>query len=427
MLEATLQHGRRKQRGTTLLEGLVAFLVLSLGMLSVLRVQTQMRTNTDVARQRSEAVRIAQEDIEKLRAFSVIAVRAGASAYASVASVTRAVDSGSGQPSNTSYALIREITAADAPASKNASVSVAWDDKSGSRHQVVLSTLISGQDPAYSGALKVTSQPRPLRGVQQRSPWIPVDAKDLGQGSSAFKPIAAGTEAWVFDNATGNVTARCVGVDASASNSSLSASALGACEPLQGYALSGVVRFSGATPPDPAAANDMPAALSVAISTTDATTGAGSAPLCRSDARKSVTYTFAGASRTEAVPLSAVPATLGVSTWLETGERYVAYHCVVVPAAPGGAWSGRANIVPAGWTLGAGPSDHRVCRYSADLDGSGAVDNNLEHPQNYTALNASLTHQNFLVIKGTQSCPSAAPGGGTNNVIADLSTAPHQP
>ncbi|MEQ1804904.1 MAG: pilus assembly protein PilV, partial [Burkholderiaceae bacterium] len=96
---------RRAQRGTTLLEGLVAFLVLSLGMLSVVRVQTQMRLNTDVARQRSEAVRIAQEDIERLRAFSVIAVRAGATAFAGVASATRQVNSDSGQPSNTSYSL----------------------------------------------------------------------------------------------------------------------------------------------------------------------------------------------------------------------------------------------------------------------------------------------------------------------------------
>ncbi len=423
MRSPTLQLVRRKQRGTTLLEGLVAFLVLSLGMLSVMRVQTQMRVNSDVARQRSEAVRIAQEDIEKLRAFSVIAVRAGASAYASVSSVTRVVDSDSGQPSNASYTLTREITAGDAPSSKNANVTVAWADKAGTRQQVVLSTLITGHDPAYSGALKLTSKARPVRAVLARSPWIPVDAKDLGNGSSALKPIATGTEAWVFDNATGNVTARCVGVEAAVPNASLGASALGACEPMQGYALSGVVRFSGATPPDPAAANDMPAALSISIASTDAS----SAPVCRSEARKSVTYSLAGATRTEAVPISAAAASLGVSAWVETGERFVAYSCVVVPASPGAAWSGRANIVPTGWTLGVGPGEHRVCRYSADVDGSGAIDNNLEHPQTYEALSSSLVHQNFLVIAGPQSCPSAATVTGTNNAFADLSTAPHQP
>ncbi|MEQ1805816.1 MAG: hypothetical protein ABL900_10620, partial [Burkholderiaceae bacterium] len=415
---------RRAQRGTTLLEGLVAFLVLSLGMLSVVRVQTQMRLNTDVARQRSEAVRIAQEDIERLRAFSVIAVRTGATAFASVASATRQVNSDTGQPSNTSYSLTREITAGDTSLSKNARISVAWDDRTGARQQVALSTLIAGHDPAYAGALQLHAKAPPLRAVHARSAWIPLQAKDLGQGHSAFKPIASGTEVLVYDNTSGNVTARCSGVDATLSNANLSAAALGTCEALQAYSLSGVVRFSGATPPEPAAANDVPLELSIAITTSDAATP----PVCRSEARKSVRYTLGGATRTEAVPIGALPATLGLGSWVETGERFVAYHCVVVPAVPGGAWSGRAGVAPTGWTLGAGAGDYRVCRFSADVDGSGAIDNNLEHPDSYSALRSSLTQQNFLVIKGTQSCPTAPAGtAGTSPLFADLSTAPHQP
>lgn len=415
---------RRAQRGTTLLEGLVAFLVLSLGMLSVVRVQTQMRLNTDVARQRSEAVRIAQEDIERLRAFSVIAVRAGATAFAGVASATRQVNSDSGQPSNTSYSLLREITAGDTPLSKNARVSVAWDDRTGARQQVALSTLIAGHDPAYAGALQLHAKAPPLRTAHARSPWIPLPAKDLGQGRSAFKPIAGGTEALVYDNTSGNIMARCSGVDATLSNANLSAAALGTCEALQAYSLSGVVRFAGATPPDAAAANDAPLELSIAIAPSDATPP----PVCRSEARKSVSYTLGGAIRTEAVPIGALPATLGLGSWVETGERFVAYHCVVVPVAPGASWSGRASIAPTGWTVGTGASDYRVCRYSADVDGSGAIDNNLEHPDSYSALRSSLTQQNFLVIKGTQSCPAAPAGtAGTRPVFADLSTAPHQP
>ena len=420
----TTPRTRHSQRGTTLLEGLVAFLVLSLGMLSVVRVQSQMRLNTDVARQRSEAVRIAQEDIEKLRAFSVIGVHAGASAFASVTSASRRVDSASGQASNTSYELMREISAADAPWSKNTRVSVAWNDRTGAQQQVVLSTLIAGNDPAYAGALQLHAKAPRVRAVLARSAWIPVQAKDLGQGSSAFKPVSGSTEVLVFNNTSGNVTARCSGGDAALSNANLSTATLGVCESLQAYALSGVVRFSSATPPDAAAANDVPLGLSIAIVPSDGTP----APTCRSEARKSVTYTIAGAARTEAVPVAASPATLGVSSWVETGERFVAYHCVVVPAAPGAAWSGRASIVPTGWTLGTGANDNRVCRFSADADGSGAIDNNLEHPDTYTALNSSLTQQNFLVIKGTQSCPTAAAGtNGAGSVFADLSTAPHQP
>ncbi|MFZ2653133.1 MAG: hypothetical protein WA210_23870 [Burkholderiaceae bacterium] len=414
---------QRKQRGTTLLEGLVAFLVLSLGMLSVVRVQTQMRLTSDVARQRSEAVRIAQEDVEKMRAFSVIAVRAGASAYASLASASSNIDAHSGQPSNTNYVLTREVSAASTPRSKNVNVSVAWDDRTGARQRVSLSTLIAGHDPAYSGALKLIPKAAPLRSVRARSVWIPIEAKDLGNGSSAYKPLANGSAALVLDNASGKVIARCVGVDPAASNSSLDAAALGACETMQAQLLSGVVRFSSATPPDPSAANDVPLALSMAI----VRDPGRPAPACTSEARKTVTYTRAGSTYTDAVAIGASAASLGLSSWVETGERYVAYHCVVIPASPDGLWSGRANIVASGWTVGRGTNDSRVCRYSADFDRSGAIDSNLEHPDTYTAVGSSLTNQNFLVIAGTQSCPTQMPANGANGIYADLSTVPHQP
>lgn len=416
---------RSTQRGTTLLEGLVAFLVLSLGMLSVVRVQTQLRLNSDVARQRSEAVRLAQEDLERMRAFSVIAARAGANAYASLADSTTTIDASSGQPSNTSYLLSRELTSADVPNSKNASVQVTWDDRTGAPQQVVLNTLISGSDPAYSGALKVIPRLEPVRGVLARSPLIPHDAVDLGNGSSALKPLGAGSVALVFDNASGTVTARCGGIDPALRNANLRSADLVSCETLRAFLLSGVVRFSNAEPPQPQAANDVPVALSVALAMTAASAGSSSA--CTSEARKTVSYNVSGMARVEGVPLAATAASVGASAWSETGERYVVYDCVVIPASQGNAWSGRSSIVPAGWTLGSGPQDRRVCRFSSDLDLSGAVDSNLEHPDTYAGVSASLTNQNFLVIKGNQSCPAGAATTSTGVPMADLGTAPHQP
>ena len=59
-----------RQRGVALLEALIAFLVLSIGLLALSRLQTHLRTNADAARERSEAVRLAQTDIESLRVFA---------------------------------------------------------------------------------------------------------------------------------------------------------------------------------------------------------------------------------------------------------------------------------------------------------------------------------------------------------------------
>jgi hypothetical protein len=98
---------------------------------------------------------------------------------------------------------------------------------------------------------------------------------------------------------------------------------------------------------------------------------------------------------------------------LENGVAFVAYHCVVYPPAGRSTWSGRLDLVPVHWTLGSGASDLRVCRSTADLDGSGAIDNNLEHPGVYTDVKGALTQQNFSIVKGTQNC-----------TVGD---APHQP
>ena len=61
---------QRIQRGISLIEALIAFLVLSLGVLGMSKLQSHLRLHSDIARQRSEAVRIAQEDMEALRSFA---------------------------------------------------------------------------------------------------------------------------------------------------------------------------------------------------------------------------------------------------------------------------------------------------------------------------------------------------------------------
>jgi Tfp pilus assembly protein PilV len=421
------RHTTRRQRGATLLEALIAFLVLALGMLAVTRVQANLRLHADIARQRSEAVRLAQEDIEAMRAFATLAASAGARSFEAIASASRTVDASSGYASNTRYLVQRRIDAAGTLQAKTAAVTVSWADRSGAAQQVALHSVIAGIDPAFSAALGLARSGVSVKGPFGRSITIPRGAKDLGNGSSAFKPVSGGSIALVFNNSSGLVTGRCTGIAAATTTRDLRTSDLASCDANVGYLLSGTVRFSSASPPDAAQGSDVPPAFTIAI----ALSGSGypSAPDCSVEAMKTVRYTAAGGLHIEAVPIGATAASMGLPGWAETGERHAAYHCVVYPLASG-QWSGRTTIVPTGWTLGSTAADQRVCRYTTDLDSSGAIDANIEHPASYAGVDGTLANQNFLVVKGSENCPSGHAtqvAGNNTDVFVDLSTAPHQP
>lgn len=395
---------RPSQRGTTLLEALIAFLVLSLGMLATARLQGQLRTTAALSRERAVAVRLAQRDIERLRITS----------YAAMADATTIVDD------STRFTVERRLTAATH--AQAAAVTVRWNARDDSAQSIVLHTMIAEADRAYAGALAIAPAALDAQGAYGRSTDIPLAAHDLGDGRSALKPIEGGTRALVFDNRSGRLLAQCDGVSATITTAALGAAGLSGCSDSTGILLSGTVRFAAAgLPPDPGHADDAPLALSV-------DTGGATAP-CSTEARKTVRYTTTSGLHIAAAPLDAAPASLGLSAWTDTGDRHVAYHCVVVPPAAG-AWSGSVTVVPQGWTIGAGAGDRRICRYSADLDASGAIDANVEHPALYAHASKPLAHQNFLVIAGNQSCPKADPvhlDGGAEDVIVDLGTTAHQP
>lgn len=135
---------KNHQRGHTLIEVMIAFLVLSAGMLAVVRLQPELRQHAEAARQRSEATRIAQQDIEALRAA------AGASLGAVVDATYDIAPDGLGSPR---YAVRRRVDAASWPQARGLSVTVTWPDRSGQAQQLRLVTLIEAADPSAAGAM----------------------------------------------------------------------------------------------------------------------------------------------------------------------------------------------------------------------------------------------------------------------------------
>ena len=412
---------RRSQRGAALFESLIAFVFLAVAAMSAAQLQAHLRLHADLARQRSQAVRLGARELETLRAWSTLAAASGASAYASIVDADSIADADADDASNADYRIVRRIDEATFAGAKSTSVAVEWADRSGATQRVVLDSVIARSDPAWSGALAVGAGAGVPRGAFGRSPAVPITARSLGGGRSALKTTTSGSTAIVFDDATGSIVSRCTGVAAATATRDLTSSDLSSCTTGTWLLLSGTIRFTSAVPPVPSQASETPPAVAVAL-----TLSGGSyatLPDCSTEPMKTVRHSTGNSLHIDAVPIDALPASLGLTSWSDTDDRFVSYRCIVTPRADG-RWSGRSALVPSGWTVGPGSSDRRVCRYASDRDGSAAIDANLEHPADYAGVASALPEQNFVVVRGDQSCPAAP---DTSLLAASLGTVQHQP
>jgi hypothetical protein len=96
-----------------------------------------------------------------------------------------------------------------------------------------------------------------------------------------------------------------------------------------------------------------------------------------------------------------------VTTWEDTGDRFISWHCAVAPRADG-RWSGRIAVVASGWTIGTGSGEGRVCRF-ATADADGAIDANIASAGVEHEIDAALLGRNFLVVRGSEPCPRTPP------------------
>lgn len=377
-----------KARGISLVEALVALAIMGFGTLAVLGVQTTLRYNADISKQRGEAVRIAQQALEDIRSFQTL------DDYNNTVS-TAPVDVAGYEVANTTYRLTQTITdgAADdanAPRSKTIVIDVSWRDRSDQTQSVRLNAVLQGTPPVLAGSLVVNSDIAVVRRPMGRHPVIPLEATTSGDGqTSRFDPPGAGFS-WIFSNSTGYITQVCVADVCSALNARL---------------LAGYVRFTGnATVASSAADAEIP-------------TGAGF-PL-------------------EVIVRQTAPADqIGDKACYErVGASHVAYFCAV-PVGTGDRWSGRSLVVHANIvaTLAdASLNRWRVCRYTPKL-GHFTVPaqmRNEEHPLDYVDVRSSLINQNFLMIGAGNgvnafTCPNESDGTGVLDFV-DGDTYRHQP
>ncbi|MCZ2291399.1 MAG: prepilin-type N-terminal cleavage/methylation domain-containing protein [Burkholderiales bacterium] len=378
---------RSRSRGVSLIEAIVALAVMGFGMLGIAAMQSSLRQNSDTARQRAEATRLASEAIEAMRSYSVVNTAGGKIAYADL--VTGVAAPQLALPStiagtNATYTRTVEVSDTDAQNRKTVFVKITWDDRSGQPQELVLSTEIHRSPPELAASLIVPASGTATQLPGGRHPTIPQAAIDNGDGTSSFTPpgFAPGVADWVFNNTTGVIQ---------------DCGPLKPC-PTGARLLSGSIAFS--IDGDPNGTSEAPPSLALpAFTSTPPTAGIivvqtkpappPSAPDCYYER------------------LPASPA----------ATRVIAYYCAVAVnnvTTPSYVWSGSAILSPL-------PATYETCRYSVDT--GTAPMRNRDHPLVYTDVNENLVNQNFLVVLSTYHCPS-------DNVITPLGNfriSPHQP
>lgn len=438
-------HPRRgaAQRGVTLIEALVALVVMSFGMVALVGLLSNLRYSGDVAKQRSEAMHMAQAEIEKLRAYSILKKPAGAASAIKDYETDLLAEVPSrdirGENSNTTFTLTRivrplvrgaTLAAGDVePQTVRAqavSVTVDWRDRSDAPQSLTLNTIISRADPVFTLAVGVTPGSDGVRLPNSRNPVIPPTAQDLGNGRSAFRPPYGGMAVWVFNNLTGVITGKCE----LAEGTTLTASAVDSCKNnTVGYLVSGSIRFSNADAPNPSRpeATALPSPLNAYLNLTPS--------------QFKVRDSNGAYSLAPGGDYSESPNHICFSDAPEPGlttRTSVNYYCIVFPntQTPRNWWG---QLLLTGLDIGTSATTHKVCRYSADYNGNGytyvrstdpneldKIDNE-EHPAAYQRVTYSLARQNFLVVRGDVSCPTAPAPDPANGIFLDYSTVQIQP
>jgi Tfp pilus assembly protein PilV len=365
--------------GFSLLEAMIAMAIGGFGLMAVARLQLGLQAESDLAKQLGEASFIGQRRLEELRAFERIPVAdaaqlaAGSWGYGNIASGSQTVDG-----ANASYAVDWLISQPpDTADYKTIGLTVQWTDRQGRAQQAAFSTVIAAVDPSAALRLGIAPSGTPVRKPKDRDLNVPVPARDLGDGTSAFTPPgAAATTQLVFSNTTGLLTKKCNGDPNTPSSWT--------CSNVDAYLVTGYIGF-GAGGSAPVAAPTSAIDLSFVLSE-------GAVDTCYDDS--------------------------AAATKIYSG--FITYTCVIVGLdhdanpATRSRWSGRSDLV--GADVGVSGGD-KVCRYTADYNGNGVIDS-AEHPASYSQVTDSLENQNFLIIKSSASCPTG---------VATTATVQHQP
>ena len=359
--------GKKIHQGFVLLEALVAMLVLSFGMLAVAGFQTTLSLNSDVAKQRTEATRLAQQKMENLRTFENLTIYASNMAGGNDVIATN---------TNASFARSWAVTSATGTDSgRSIAVTVGWTDRAGSPQQVQLFSHIAKMDPAtMAGLLFPSANGSNVRQPKNRNINIPIPAISISGTGKSYIPWTDSSDGYlIFSDVSGDIVQKCTATPTASNLSTAS------CTTFNGYLLTGYI--TGTT-------TQRNAVTQIVFSSTQYLSGA---PECSVDAAYNQNDG------------TVIPDT-----------KY--YACLIAPtdhdsnATTDRVWTGRTDLAGA---TSSSLNGTYTCRFSTDAN----TTVNAKHPAVYSLVDSSLNHQNFYI--SSSSCANAS----TNRVAHLTNTA----
>ena len=403
----TITASRRDQLGFSIVEALIALVIMGFGILSLAGMQAALSRNSDDAKQRTEAVRLAQEKIESIRSYTGIdSTVVGQGTTSFTASNWNAL-AGSTDiiTTNAAYTRTWTLDGSSADPMRGLTVGVAWTDRAGVNQTVSLSSVVSKTDPADSGFLGF---PLPLntnlKRPKDRNLDIPIPAIDLGNGQSAVKFGNAGQYV-LFGNISGDVVNICTPtLNGSPTSAEIIAALTSAnsgirnCTAVTGYIVAGyVARENSSAVPD-----SVFDGLGIDFSDIEPNAAGNTGITCQ----------FGNATNQNTNAVIA---------------NFKYYLCVVPLAAPTPAltvngpynWSGTIRIAgPAAWRFSG--SRYYVCRYQYTATTS-LIDVNQRNVQRYVQVNKSIDQQNYLVLTTANTTSTTAPTCPSSMTVAGVS------
>lgn len=361
MMSATPQRALRATpapRGFTLLEALVALALVAISLMGLMRLYSMLSRGEEDARQRGEAVLLAQDRLEQLRGYT--SIDGSGNSWNTLAAGNDTAST------NANFTRRWTLGGASTDPMRAVSVQMSWTDRAGVTQQFSLDSVISRTDPADMGLLGF---PLPsnttLKRPKNRNLNIPVPASDLGNGESAFR-LPNTSYAVVFSNESGYVVKTC---NLTTNSNTITLADLSGCATAYAYILAGYISLDGIS--------SFPSGLAI---NTAALTGTSSVTCSVSNAVDQSTGTVIN------------------------GYQY--YLCVVAVPTSGAPWSGTVRLAASALHSGSGGSNDRlVCRFQ--FPPAAGISDNMRNVQPYGAVSESLDSQNY-VITNASSCPTVS-------------------